>query len=378
MENVKRLRIVRPTGYPALFNTPRNSRHDIKDRYWLPLHKINRRLEAPLILIGLRPTPVATFNRIPLGIRPFVITFESHLPRLFDYPNGVVNDFFVNQLLSSRCRAIIPFSDFAHRTFLHQHRDSSRLECLEKKLLPVIYPALPVPDRVPFKKPYGGKFRIVFVGSHFIRKGGLALLRAAEMAFQAGLPIEFHIISKLTMGRGAGVWTDPIDMASLDDELRSLSLPNVIRHGQLNNKEVITLLKSADLKVLPTISDTFGYSALEAFAHAIPVIGTDTCSLPEIIDNGSNGILINADTNELGEWKHLFSYQNDSEEVYIDRLKNAERSKGNDLFNAIESLRNDPVKLEEMSDAAYQTALKKFSSAVRDLELDDLYEKLFG
>jgi N-acetyl-alpha-D-glucosaminyl L-malate synthase BshA len=54
---------------------------------------------------------------------------------------------------------------------------------------------------------------------------------------------------------------------------------------------VAPLLASADLFLLPTQSESFGLSALEALATGVPVIGTRAGGLPEVVRDGETGAL---------------------------------------------------------------------------------------
>jgi glycosyltransferase involved in cell wall biosynthesis len=64
-------------------------------------------------------------------------------------------------------------------------------------------------------------------------------------------------------------------------------------------------MRGAHFLLLPTFSDTFGYSAIEAMAHFTPVIGTTQGALPEFIEDGVNGLLLSLEKNEIGEWRHV-------------------------------------------------------------------------
>ena len=54
---------------------------------------------------------------------------------------------------------------------------------------------------------------------------------------------------------------------------------------------VAPLLAAADLFLLPSQSESFGLSALEALASGVPVIGTAAGGLPEVVRNGETGVL---------------------------------------------------------------------------------------
>jgi N-acetyl-alpha-D-glucosaminyl L-malate synthase BshA len=51
------------------------------------------------------------------------------------------------------------------------------------------------------------------------------------------------------------------------------------------------LLPLADLMVMPSEMESFGLAALEAMACGVPTIATDVGGVPELIDNGRNGLL---------------------------------------------------------------------------------------
>ncbi len=50
-------------------------------------------------------------------------------------------------------------------------------------------------------------------------------------------------------------------------------------------------IKSADVCIVPSISEGFGFSAAESLSCGVPVVASNTASLPEIIKNGYNGLL---------------------------------------------------------------------------------------
>ena len=54
---------------------------------------------------------------------------------------------------------------------------------------------------------------------------------------------------------------------------------------------VAPLLAGADLFLLPSSSESFGLSALEALASGVPVVGSNAGGIPEVIRNGETGFL---------------------------------------------------------------------------------------
>ncbi len=75
-----------------------------------------------------------------------------------------------------------------------------------------------------------------------------------------------------------------------EDEARKLGVENRVHFlGKIDN--VAPLLASADLFLLPTSSESFGLSALEALASGVPVIGARAGGLPEVVRDGETGVL---------------------------------------------------------------------------------------
>jgi N-acetyl-alpha-D-glucosaminyl L-malate synthase BshA len=83
---------------------------------------------------------------------------------------------------------------------------------------------------------------------------------------------------------------DGPDRLLAEQEARDLGVSeNVFFLGRLES--VAPLLSSADLYLLPTNSESFGLSALEALACGVPVIGADVGGLPEVVRHGETGFL---------------------------------------------------------------------------------------
>jgi N-acetyl-alpha-D-glucosaminyl L-malate synthase BshA len=75
-----------------------------------------------------------------------------------------------------------------------------------------------------------------------------------------------------------------------EQEARQLGVDKDVQFlGKIDS--VAPLLAAADLFLLPTNSESFGLSALEALASGTPVIGTDAGGLPEVVQKNETGVL---------------------------------------------------------------------------------------
>lgn len=65
--------------------------------------------------------------------------------------------------------------------------------------------------------------------------------------------------------------------------------------GQKGRSEIVKLLQGCQVFVLPSRSEPFGIAIVEALACGKPVVATAVGGIPEVIENGKNGILVEPD-----------------------------------------------------------------------------------
>lgn len=83
---------------------------------------------------------------------------------------------------------------------------------------------------------------------------------------------------------------DGPDRPDAEKEAEELGVTSAVRFlGRLDSVE--TLLQATDLFLLPSQTESFGLAALEAMACGAPVVASRAGGLPEVVDDGINGIL---------------------------------------------------------------------------------------
>jgi glycosyltransferase involved in cell wall biosynthesis len=304
-------------------------------------------------------------NKIPLvSHKPWVITFESGLPRTHNH-SKILHDLMRERLLSPKCLGLIAMSQWASRIFQLENQGWERLpEALAK--LSVIYPSLPARRSQPRQLKKGETLEIAFVGNSFARKGGIVALRLARKAAEMGLRVRIHIVSAMRYGRGEQ--TDHPDAKQYAADLRCLDLPNVHVHGQLPNEGVHEVLERAHLLLLASLHDTFGFSVLEGFSRGLPAIASDVCALPEMV-TAQNGFLLHLEKDERNCWRGINAPDHDRWPM----LDATYESMSRQALEVILELMEDPGKLEELSEGAMQTLSKKFNPEDAVLALERIY-----
>ncbi len=369
----RRLRILAPTRYPWRFNGPRRSRHDVCRRAFIPFNKISLKIEG---FTAFNPVPprhfdlVHAFNRIPLGRTPFIIGFESHLPRAFGMEGKALFRVMSNMLASTRCRGIVAISDHAADIVRRQHAHTPLSGTICRKLIRR-HPNTELGPTPELRRNSGRPLSVSFVGNHFARKGGCVAVRVAEMAAASRLPVEFHIVSALDVG--GSIWTDPADQSFFSPYLSLLDLPNVHWDKHLSNGDVQKLFRDSDVSLLTTLGDTCGFGAIESMAQGTPVIATAQGALPEFIDHGTDGFLLPIPVNERREWIHLGDPERGSarfEKLFAAAVEELARR----TFQLLQELVDAPGRLASLRYRAYESAKSKFSSEDASLFWDNYYD----
>jgi glycosyltransferase involved in cell wall biosynthesis len=312
-----------------------------------------------------------TVNAVPiLTRRPYVISFENFLPRVpEDTYIGWLERWLQRRLLrdvrAGRCLALFGMSNFARRQFRKQNRAFAGAPEIDQKI-ETLYPTIRATGSPKQASP---RIALLFVGFNFMGKGGPALLRAHERLRSEGLPVDTQIVSSLEWS--ADDFLGPPSADYVTRELERLSLEGVTHHHRLPNDQVLDLMRRSDYLVLPTLHDTFGYVAIESLSRGTPVIATDVCALPEIVDDGWNGFLVPFDKDEVGRWRHIYTTR---DPAYQQHFEEAIALLADGIVDAVRRAWEQRPSYEEMSERALERVTRRFSPDYARQRLEQAYE----
>ena len=153
----------------------------------------------------------------------------------------------------------------------------------------------------------------------------------------------FEIISKKIAVKLILVGDGP-ERSSLERLSRESVYSNHIHYlGSLKStKEVLNI---SDIFFLPSLTESFGLSALEAMACSVPVISTKTGGIPEVVVHGESGMLSN-----VGDFKNMannaikiLSNENQLNKFKANALKQAQKFDVKKILPLYEKLYEDCI-----------------------------------
>jgi glycosyltransferase involved in cell wall biosynthesis len=118
----------------------------------------------------------------------------------------------------------------------------------------------------------GGKKMVLFVGRITYQKGVDYLIEAAAKALKINKKLVFMIV-------GSGDMSHQIINQAANHAISD----KVFFPGFLRGEELSKIYASADLYVMPSVSEPFGLVALEALSHKVPVIVSKQSGASEVI-----------------------------------------------------------------------------------------------
>lgn len=210
-----------------------------------------------------------------LNKKPWVVDLE-HVGSFGAFHKEKVKRIAIKFLKSNWCKKILPHSIAAKNSLINAWKINDR-KILDK--IEIMYPAI---NKRNIKKVKKDEISIGFLATRgaFYEKGGRELLEA------------FKILSKKYDNIRLIMKVKPPE-----EIIKRYSLPKVeflTKHFNTREELFREFYEKIDIFVLPTYVDSFGYSLLEAMSVGLPLISTDIFAIPEIIEEGKNGLLVHS------------------------------------------------------------------------------------
>lgn len=290
----------------------------------------------------------------------WLTSFESMLPRLDGKHHGSRLDrWLVGRLLDDRCCRLLAFSDYALGWLHEQHPPAIADRLLAKTEVFTGSTGPPVSEPRHHSLP----LEVVFVGGELLRKGGVAVLRAARMLAEDGVPVRFTVVGS------PEDTTDVVPPASRYRAEVETLLPFVEHSPRLSQAEVQDIVARSHVLVYPSLQETLGWAAIEAMQRAVVPIVSGIAPLRGLV--GSGGIVVDVPLDRLGSWEGLSL-------PVAERAPAAEETLAlltDGIASSLRRLAAEPAEYERLSAAALGEYSRRFDPVDAGLRLRAIYDR---
>ncbi len=164
------------------------------------------------------------------------------------------------------CSLVVVNSEWSRKALIEQGVSPEKMV-----VIPLAYER-PHGQKAPERTYAGRPLRVLWLGSVILRKGIAYLIEAARLLRKRR--VEFIIAGPIEINLPA--------IPDLPDNVKFL--------GRVQRNDVPHVVAQADVNVLPTISDGFALTQLEAMAQGLPVITTPNCGA--VVTHGQDGFIV--------------------------------------------------------------------------------------
>lgn len=227
--------------------------------------------------------PLGRFNRVDIiHTTPDYGIFHkrNNVPSILTFHNYVLDDFM--RQYSSLLQSIHYKTDLKWFTYLslltayqltsvsHYTASLVKQHLGLKEDIKVIYNGIDQNKFVPKKKQNNKLINVLFCGNVIKRKGVHWLESIADR-------LSSNVLIQYTEGlRGKEI---------------GFSHPKVKSIGRIKYENMMDVYQQADILLFPTVREGLSLAALEAMSSGLPIVASDSSSLPELIDHGQGGFL---------------------------------------------------------------------------------------
>ena len=233
--------------------------------------------DLDLVHVHSHPTKIHTRRRVPIvmsagsshyiNVRDYEKWDERKIRRRYRLARKIYRPLGIcDELLNvADVTRIYTFSDWARKIYI-QHG-------VPREKVDVIAPGFDVPA-LPVRRRDKDEINFLFIGREFKRKGGPLLVEAFARLKES------HKNVSLTVITGA------------QEEVRQVPGLKVLPFTD-RAKLYGEIYPSADVFVMPTEAEGWGFTNAEAMSFGLPVISTNIGAIPEIVQSRVTGLLVN-------------------------------------------------------------------------------------
>lgn len=241
-----------------------------------PLKTIKNTLQWRELLTDITPDVIHTADLLSTRAlsgaadkRGIPVVFHAHFPFSLDFAKWA--------LRIPPKRIVFCSSDLLknHKDLLSQCSGASQLDVIHNGVNTYLFSPSDVSNRCP---------KVGIVANLQERKGHKEFLEMVALVNEAGIEAEYHIV-------GGDIMQTPREpfLKQLADELGVND--NVTFHGQIS--DVRPIFSSLDILVCASYEEAFPVSILEAMAMKKAIVSTNVNGIPEAIEHGNSGLLVN-------------------------------------------------------------------------------------
>ncbi|HKP12742.1 MAG TPA: glycosyltransferase family 4 protein [Blastocatellia bacterium] len=232
--------------------------------------------DVDLVHVHSHPTKIHAKRRVPIvmsagsshyvNVRDYEKWDERKIRRRYRLARTIYRPLGIcDELLNAeRVARIYTFSDWARQIYIEGGLPRAKVD--------VIAPGFDVPP-LPERKREGGPINFLFMGREFKRKGGPLVVEAFTRLRGSHRDVSLTVIT--------------------GDKEQVPSVAGLTVHRFMDRARLYgEIYPAADVFVMPTEAEGWGFTNAEAMSFALPVISTRISAIPEIVEHGVTGLLV--------------------------------------------------------------------------------------
>ena len=223
--------------------------------------------------------------------KKFINILQQDKSLLTPTEQGLINTFLSEKkAMNECCDRIIAISEHSYRDLISLYEVDKEKIQLVNNALKDVYKPLSSKRILTLKSHFGMRddtINLIFAGRLDEVKGIFILVKAFELVLKKRNDVRLYIV-------GDGVLA-PLLKAGIK------ACSNISYTGFLDKDDLYGLFSVADIGIIPSIHEEFGYVAIEMMMHHLPVVVSNSTGLAEIVENEKSGL-----TTDIKPGKHHF------------------------------------------------------------------------